>query len=232
MKLVNLDKWNIQNYAEIGQTNPLRWQNLKLVGPDTYEPVSKWWMCKDFMNEVVTSFHLGRDFSIYGFEVTHNKFFNKEDTCLPLRLKGVAKSFLVNMGVVNEHLLNEGFPAVEYESINDGQVFIRIPLEYLCNTLFMSQVTLFIRLANTNKEYLTLANMVKDPKNAEDSSNFNACLKKPLGSFPTSLSEYLWYYDDAQNCPRNIDASKNIQTSLMHNCGVVSWGWKEEECVA
>jgi len=232
MNIINASSWDNGTYAEAGQSNPLRWQNLKLVGPDTYEPVSMWWKCKDFMNEVVTSFHLGRDFSIYGFQVTHSTFFNKEDTCLPLRLKGVAKSFLVNMGVVNEHLLNEGFPAVEYESINDGQVFVRIPLEYLCNTLFMSQVTLFIRLANTYKEYATLADMVKDYKNGGDSENFNACLKKPLGSFPATLGAYLWYYNDTQNCKRDHPKSANIQTSLMHNCGVVSWGWKEEEeCV-
>jgi len=134
------------------------------------------------------------------------------------------------MQVVNEHLLNEGFPAVEYESINDGQVFIQIPLEYLCNTLFMSQVTLFIRLANTEKEHPTLVDMVKDYKNERDSANFNACLKKPLSSFPASLGEYLWYYNEQQNCKRNHPKEANIQTSLMHNCGVVSWGWKEEEC--
>jgi len=228
MNIINTAEWDSGTYSEIGQSNSLRWQNLKLVGPDTYEPVSKWWMCKDFMNEVVTSFHTGRDFSIYGFQVTHNEFFNKEDTYLPLRLKNVAKSFLVNMAVVNAHLLHEGFPAVEYESINDGQVFIQIPLEYLCNTLFMSQVTLFIRLANTDNEYLTLADMVKDYKNKSDSANFNVCLKKPLSQFPKELDEYLWYYNEQQNCKRDHPKEANIQTNLMHNCGVVNWGWTNE----
>jgi len=231
MKLLSFDKWNAENYAEIGQTNPLRWQNLKLVGPDTYEPVSKWWKCKDFMNEVVTSFHLGRDFSIYGFQVTHSEFFNKEDTTLPLLLKNVSKSFLVNMGVVNEHLLHEGYPAVEVYQHEVG-AFIKIPLEYLANTLFMSQVTLFIRLANTEGEYDSIPNMLKDKHNRGDEANFNACLKKPLGSFPSSLGEYLWYYDDERNCRRDHPKDKNIQTSLMHNCGVVNWGWiEQEECV-
>jgi len=161
MNLVNTAKWDSGTYSEIGQSNPLQWQNLKLVGPDTYEPVSKWWKCKDFMNEVVTAFHLERSFSIYGFEVVHNKFFNKEDNALPLRLKGVSQGFLMNMEVVNEHLLNEGYPSISYTPLEDGQVFIRIPLEYLCNTLFMSQVTLFIRLANTDKEYSSLQDMVK-----------------------------------------------------------------------
>jgi len=231
MKIVNASEWDNGTYSEVGQANPLRWQNLKLVGPDTYEPISKWWKCKDFMNEVVTSFHLGRDFQIYGFQVTHSTFFNKDDTCLPLRLKGVAKSFLVNMGVVNEHLLHEGYPAVEVYQHDIG-AFIKIPLEYLANTLFMSQVTLFIRLANTDTEYPTLADMVMDNKNIGDDANFNACLKKPLSQFPSSLGEYLWYYDDERNCRRDHPKDKNIQTSLMHNCGVVSWGWVEqEECV-
>jgi len=231
MKLINFDKWDIQNYAEIGQTNPLRWMNLKLVGLDTYEPVSKWWMCKDFMNEVVTSFHLGRDFSIYGFQVTHNTFFNKEDTTLPLLLKNVSKSFLVNMKVVNEHLLHEGYPAVEVYQHGVG-AFIKIPLEYLANTLFMSQVTLFIRLANTEGEHSSLANMVTDKVNSQDATNFNVCLKKPLSKFPPSLGEYLWYYNDEQYCKRDHPKTANIQTSLMHNCGVVNWGWAEqEECV-
>jgi hypothetical protein len=227
MKLLSFDKWNAENYAEIGQTNPLRWQNLKLVGPDTYEPVSKWWKCKDFMNEVVTSFHLERSFSIYGFQVTHNTFFNKEDTTLPLLLKNVSKSFLVNMGVVNEHLLHEGYPAVEVYQHEVG-AFIKVPLEYLANTLFMSQVTLFIRLANTEGEYDSIPNMLKDKHNRGDEVNFNACLKKPLGSFPSSLGEYLWYYDDERNCRRDHPKDKNIQTSLMHNCGVVNWGWNDE----
>jgi len=230
MKLVNTTAWDTGTYSEIGQTNLLRWQNLKLVGPDTYEPVSMWWKCKDFMNEVVTSYHLGRDFSIYGFKVVHNKFFNKEDKGIPLRLKGVCPGFLGNMEVVNNYLLEEGYPEVRVVSLGE-EMFIHIPEEYLANTLFMSQVTLFIRLANTNKEYATLQEMVKDPINVGDYENFTACLKKPLSKFPPSLGKYIWYYNDQFNCTYDHPKDLNIQTSMMHNCGVVSWGWKEEECV-
>ena len=67
--------------------------------------------------------------------------------------------------------------------------------------------------------------MVNDPKQHQDKPNYEACLKKPLGTFPPELGEYLWYYDKEQNCPRDIPMNKNIQTSLMHNCGVVNWGW-------
>ena len=54
MKILNLEKWN-GSYCEIGQTNPLRWQNLKPVSEGVYEAVSHKWKCKDFMNEVVLS---------------------------------------------------------------------------------------------------------------------------------------------------------------------------------
>ena len=88
----------------------------------------------------------------------------------------------------------------------------------------MSHVTLYIRLANTEKEYESIKDMVDDPKQQQDKPNYAACLKKPLGSFPATLGAYLWYYDAERNCPRDIAAGKNIQTSLMHNCGVVNWG--------
>ena len=225
MKLVNFSMWYYLNYAEMGQSNPIQWMNLKLVGPDTYEPVSKWWRCKDFMNEVVVAFHLERNFSIYGFQVTHSEFFSKGAISLPIFLKGLSESFLVNMEVVNEHLLHEGYLEVPLEPQENGNVLVLLPLEYLCNTLFMSHVTLYIRLANTKEKHGTIKEMADNLKQNQDKPNYAACLKKPLSTFPPELGEYLWYYDKEHNCPRDIAASQNIQTSLMHNCGVVGWGW-------
>jgi len=225
MQLVNMDKWKALPYAEIGQSNQLKWQNLKHIAEDTFEPVSYRWQCKDFMNEVVTSWWLNRKFSIYGFSVDPETFFNREWEGLPLLLYNVAEGWQENMQVVNDHLLEQGMPPVSYESTPSGW-FINIPEEYMSNTFFMSQVTLFIRLANTTKVYQSLADMVTDTANRTDATNFKACLNKPLGSFPASLEKYIWYYDDGNNLTRDYPADKNIQTSMMHNCGVVAWGWK------
>ena len=103
MKIIGLDKWQ-GTYAEIGQTNPLRWQNLKLVGEQTYEPVSHKWKCKDFMNEVVTSYHTKRDFAIYGFSVKHSTFFDELQNELPMLLHNVLPGFDSNMKIVNKYL--------------------------------------------------------------------------------------------------------------------------------
>ncbi len=231
MKIIGLDKWS-GSYAEIGQTNPLRWQNLKPVEEGVYEVVSKQWKCKDFMNEVVTSFHTGRTFSIYGFTVEHSKFFSEGQADLPTLLHNVKAGWEANMKVVNDYLDSQDFMVLSWEKFEDGKFVITIPGLYLMNTMFMSQVTLFIRLANTEKEYGSINEMCNDPINKQDSNNLAACFKKPLKDFPKSLEQYIWYYDDSRNLKHDAGATATIQTGLMHNCGVVSWGWKtEEECV-
>jgi len=227
MNIIGLDKWT-GSYSEIGQTNPLRWQNLKPV-EGGYEVVSHKWKCKDFMNEVVTSFHTGRDFSIYGFSVENKKFFSKGQADLPILLHNILPGWVYNMEVVNDYLLSQGFEPVEFQQVKGNQWFIDIPEIYLMNTLFMSQVTLFIRLANTENVYGSINDMCNDPLNKQDAGNLAACFKKPLKDFPEALENYIWYYDDQRNLRHDAPASATIQTSLMHNCGVVSWGWTTEE---
>jgi len=221
MNIIGLDKWT-GSYSEIGQTNPLRWQNLKPV-EGGYEVVSHKWKCKDFMNEVVTSFHTGRDFSIYGFSVENKKFFSKGQANLPILLHNILPGWVYNMEVVNAYLTDQGFPEVAYNN-DDKHWMVIIPGVYLTNTLFMSQVTLFIRLANTESVYKTINDMCNDKVNKQDATNLAACFKKPLKDFPEKLEPYLWYYDPERNLKRDVPARTPIQTSLMHNCGVVNWG--------
>ncbi len=228
MKIIGLDKWQ-GTYAESGQTNPLRWQNLKPIEDGVYEVVSKQWKCKDFMNEVVTSFHTKRDFSIYGFSVKHSTFFSEGQADLPILLHNVKAGWEDNMEVVNDYLDSQDFMTVSWEKFDEGKFVVVIPGIYLMNTMFMSQVTLFIRLANTEKVYGSINDMCNDPINKQDANNLAACFKKPLKDFPKSLEQYIWYYDDTNNLKHGVDKSVYIPTSYMHNCGVVSWGWETEE---
>lgn len=232
MKIVNQDKWT-SSYAEIPQTNPLRWQNLKRVdtgasSPVTYEPVTHWWKCKDFMNEVVASRYTGKTYSIYGFQVDPKTFFNPKDKYLPILLKNVAKGWDHNITVVNNELQVQGMPPIEWDvgpsELDDTYRFIQIPLEYLDNSLFMSVVTLYIRLANTTSDYMTVDEMIYDEVNRGDSENYKAAKKKPFNEFPESLKKYIWYYNDECCLPKD-EPNKHVMTSQMHNCGVVSWGW-------
>jgi hypothetical protein len=228
MQILGLDKWN-GTYAEIGQTNPLRWQNLRPISEGVYEVVSKQWKCKDFMNEVVTSFHTKREFRIYGFNVNYNKFFSEGQADLPILLHNVLPGWEANMQVVNDYLDSQDCMTLDWEKFEDGKFVVTIPGLYLMNTLFMSQVTLFIRLANTTQVYQSLQEMCNDSINKQDSGNLAQCFKKPLKDFPKALQDYIWYYDDQRNLKHDAGLSTPIQTSLMHNCGVVSWGWADQE---
>lgn len=226
MQLVNFSNWNTEPYSEISQSNPLRWMNLKWIDENTLEPVSHWWKCKDFMNEVVTSFTTKRDFYIYGFSVEHNKFFNEYSKYgLPILLKNTLEGFEHNLlNVINPFLYSQGMPVIPVKDLDKYKIIV-IPTEYLENTFFMSQVTLFIRLANTDSVYSSVNELILDKRNSGDKENYNAAMKKQMKDFPDSLRKYLWYYNNEQNLPKDASKDKPIQTSLMHNCGVVSWGW-------
>ena len=103
MQIINQDKWN-SSYCEIGQSNPLRWQNLKKLTGDEYEPTTHWWKCKDFMNEVVSSRYTKQTYSIYGFNVDPKTFFNEKDKYLPILLKNILPGWDSNIAVVNRVL--------------------------------------------------------------------------------------------------------------------------------
>lgn len=220
----NLEKWNSEPYCEIGQSNPIRWMNLKPVGEDIYEPVSYWWKCKDFLNDAITAKHLGKTFSIYGFQCNPAIFFAPEQEDMFLLLKNVLPSWYGNIEVVNEYLLSQGFPSIQYQSLENNRLFIQLPSVYLHNTMFISQVTLFIRMANIKTVHESMEGLSKDPDNSSEKVNYEACMKKPLGEFPEELLDYIWYYDSVYNC-KHGDKNQSIMTSKMHNCGVVGWGW-------
>lgn len=224
MHLINFSNWDKETYSEISQKNPMRWMNVKPLGGDVWEPVTGWWKCKDFMNDVVTSFHLRKTFYIYGFKVNAEKFFAPGQEELYFLVKNITPEWEENMVVVNDYLLSNGFPAVYYENL-DKDYFISLDKAYLHNTYFISAVTLLIRMANVNKVYQTLDDMVNDEGNTHDTDNYTAIKQKPLSEFPEHLLEYIWYYDKNNNT-KHTDKDKNIMTSQMHNCGVVSWGWK------
>lgn len=221
MKLVNYSKWDASPYCEIGQENPLRWMNIKRVDKDTYEPVSHWWRCKDFMNEVVTSGFTGKTYNIYGFTVDPAKFFDSSKT-LTFLLKNVGKAFEHNLQIVNDYLVTQGMATLSTKKHEDFYV-VALPKVYQENTLFMSQITLFIRLASCDVPCSSLDKMAQQPVNTGDRANLDAALKKPMGSFPEHLKKYIWYYNDTQNLPKD-EPEKKFYTSHMHNCGVVSWG--------
>lgn len=228
--IINQDEWR-GKYSEMSQSNPMEWMNVKLVENtiDTFEPVSHWWVCKDFMNEAITAKHTGKTYSIYGFICNPSKFYAPNQQEMYIVIKNVTDSWFGHMeDVVNPYLLEAGFPAIEYESLTidkEAQVLLTIPDVYLHNTLFISQVLLFIRMANVDKVYTDMEGLSKNTQNSQDKPNYTACLNKPLKDFPSKLEDYIWYYNSSSYLSHS-HKEKPFMTSYMHNCGVSSWGWE------
>ena len=224
MKIINQSSWN-SSYSEISQNNPIRWQNLKPISEGVYEPVSHWWKCKDFMNEVVTARSLGNIYGIYGFMCDPAKFFAPEQTTLPIYIKYIVPQWEENMLVINDYMLSQGFPAVPYVKYEEGYI-IDIPSEYLHNTLFISVITLFIRMANVSTVHTSLESLAKDSENSQDKENYQQAMKKQLGKFPKDWEQYIWKTGGGVEAVHG-DSKQTFYTSVMHNCGVCSWDWKE-----
>lgn len=221
MKLINFERFNSEPYAEIGQANPLRWMNVKPVDGG-YECVSHWWKCKDFMNDAITAKHLNKTFKIYGFECNPEKFYSPGQVDMPLLLKNTKKSFIVNIDVLNKHLKNIKFPKVKLDPVDD-MFLLTLPEKYLENTLYMSTITLYVRMCNTDKEYKCLDNMIDDEWNDGDQNNYKATKQKPINKLSEDKQKYIWYYGE-YNCPRD-GSIQQFMTSTMHNCGVVNWSF-------
>ena len=223
MQLINFTKWDSEPYSEISQKNKMRWMNVKPVGEDTYEPVSHWWKCKDFMNEVVTSFHLRKPFRIYGFSVDPKTFFAEGQVHLYLIVKNILPAWEHNMQLINKYVMDKGMPPVVYQQ-QDSFYLLTLNNAYLQNTFFMSAITLLIRMANVETKHNSVEDIFKDEENSADHENIQAVVKKDMGSFPNKLKEYLWYYPSGDGL-KKTEKDNTFSTSMMHNCGVVSWGW-------
>lgn len=223
MQLDKFEEHDREPYSEMSQTNPLKWMNLKPVGKDKFECVSCWWQCKDFMNDALTAKYLKKSFSIYGFRCDPSVFFTENQKHMYFLLKEVLPGFMENINSVNAFLTSIKFPRVIVKCIDDF-VFVELPSKYLENTLFISTITLFIRLANTIEKYSSLEEMIQDPLNRGDKSNFQACLQKPMNKLPAKYKDVVWSYGNSYEC-RKDGTSPHFMTSTMHNCGVVNWSW-------
>jgi hypothetical protein len=222
MKIIDFNQHNHEPYAEEGQPNPLRWINLKHVKDDEFIPVSKRWKCKDFLNDAVCAYHHKKTYKIYGFECDPYKFFNYHWEGMPILLLNVTDQWIHNIEkVINPYLKKVGMPILEPKKINEGW-FVNIPQAYMSNTLGISAITLFIRMANVDVACTTFEGLSKVPLNAHDLSYYKAAMDKPFNKFPEKYKDYLYVYPNGEGVKRNGVVT---MVGQMHNCGVYRWGW-------
>lgn len=225
MNILKYAKFDTQPYSEIGQTNPLRWMNLKPSSDPAFqwEAVSHWWKCKDFMNDAVTSWWLKKDYKIYGFVCNYETFFAKDQQEFYFLLKNLMPGWQENMQLVNAALEQWDMPPLTWEmcgKVGEGEgAVLTLPRAYLENTLCMSTACLYVRMANCQKTYNTLKGMLAE--NSQDTENFAASEKKPLNALPESKKGLIFSYKGGFDCKK--DGSSTFTTSTMHNCGVVNW---------
>lgn len=216
-------------YCEVGQQNQLRWFQLKEIEEGVYETVSGKWKCKDFMNDATVGYHKGVSFNIYGFKTVPENF-NKNSDHFPLlvELHNVPLDcFENNLGTVNEWLISQSCEIIQTDLVAEHKecyVLIKLPLQALYSTYFMSMYTLLVRAAHLITKCDTLQELINNSC-SQDKELLKALVTKP----PTCLNEkdYEYIVRTSQNESYNIKHSDNLTSvnypSIVHDCGIIGW---------
>jgi len=217
--------WDKMPYSEEGQNNSIRWNVLKNVDESTFVPVTYSLMCKDFLNEVIMCYHTGKPFSIYGFQAKPSMF-NKEWEGLPVLLTGLNEMFYKNLKIINKYLKEHEFPQLKTEKVDQipDACVVNIPEKYMENTFFISQITLFMRMANLDILKETFEELGAALKGDKNHKYYQNAVKKPISKMHKDLEKYIYYWNPDNNFKHGD--TKDVMTSHIHNCGVVNWGWK------
>jgi hypothetical protein len=204
-------------YAEVPQTNPLRWANLYKEGTDEtgdlFSYQSKVWKCKDFLNEFVSLYH-GHSCVIYGFDASTMKT-NEEGIYVHLtNLLNVA-SFIENIKSINSWAEEQGFPAVELTPVDGTSVIALLPRKYFDCTYSISFLSYWIRVANVT---MTIDDWEKHPTKPVDNP-FGEYFDKAIEQgFKPPIDGY-WFY--LMKDHTNLEEPKSIKA--IHDNGVHSW---------
>lgn len=209
-------------YAEVGQTNPLRWKTLFRETKDAFTDQSGWIKCKDFYNDTVAYFKEKSVFSIYGYKNAIKK--NDEGVYFLLKFIKDKPSFFHNIGVMNERLKADLGCVVGAWDHNEDEVVILIPTELWETTYRISMVTFVIRLCNYGNTY----NVWEDfwnthapsykTEHAFTQDAKNNALK--LGfRVPKEFDKYWYYAGPSYNSQKNPKQTG----SIIHNNGVSNW---------
>lgn len=228
------DKYNKENlYSESGQDNPIRWMCLKHVEGNDFIPVTYTFRCKDYFNDIVGAYQLNKSVTMYKFTCDPEIFFNKEWAGVPVLLMNLKPDWLYNLDtVLNPYLETQKMPSLSPIMIGNNKAFLNIPQEYLQNTLFISELTLLIRVINNlNKKGTKIEDFgVSTVCGYMDCILMSKLLQKPMGKLHQSFKNhiYSWQY----KAEAKSDFIKNETTwtpehsHFLHSCGVQNWAWK------
>lgn len=196
------------SYAEIPQTNNLRWVNCFKEEDGTITHESKLWKCKDFLNEVVSRYQ-GNKTQIYGYDAGSMRF---NDDGVWLRLK-----FIDNMDVFKKNLGSistlPGYVDFDVYDCEEG-LMLFVPKWYFENTYRISILTYLIRVSNVDKEITDWTNHPTKPVDNPSPKFHDAIIKR---GFVEPIKDH-WYY-----VGKAYTDLKKPNTGTVHNCGMDGW---------
>lgn len=200
------------NYAEVPQTNPLRWTNLFKEADGSFTRESKKWKCKDFLNELVSKYQ-GNRTSIYGYDAGPMRV---NDEGVYVYLEHIIKMdvYQGNLRSINNWAASVGMPAMEILGEYEGGLVVLLPRKYFDSTYSISFLSYFIRVANVSE---VVSDWDKHPTKAVDNpfgSYWDKAMKYP---FKAPIEGY-WYY--AMKAHTNLEKPN---TGTVHDNGVNSW---------
>ena len=221
--MFNIKQTDKSTYAEVPQTNPLRWKTLLKEADGSFSDQSGWIKCKDFYNDTVAFFKEGSVFSIYGYKNNIKK--NEEGVYFLLKFVKDKPSFFKNIDVVNEQLhadLGCRLQALDHDV--DDEVVLLIPNELWESTYRISMVTMVVRLCNYgcvyehwNDLWNTHAPSYQIEHAFTQEAKNNAVR---LGFKVPQMYANYWFYAGPEFNSKN----KPKQTGgIIHNNGVSNW---------
>lgn len=219
------DYINTLSYSEIGQMNPIRWEVAHKLPDGTYEVVSKIFKCKDFLNEVVASYHTKKDLSVYGFKTSYSIMALEGIEALPLVLSNVTEEFHHNLEIINKYLTEINFPILSVEATADKKWLLNLPMKYMESTYYMSHITLYIRCASIKKKCHNMDDLIASQTHTDQVYLNQAIKLKPIHWFKDNQKEYVSQY--ASHGWKKL--FKDVQSTdghYIHDCGFINWDVK------
>lgn len=204
------------SYAEIPQTNKLRWINCFKEKDGTFSHESLVWKCKDFLNEIVRKYQ-GQNSSIYGYDAGSMRV-NDDGVWHRLLYIENKEVFLKNLGSISKlpgYVPIEIYDCEKAPQDDKEGLMIFIPKYYFENTYRISVLTYLIRVSNVGQ---VIKDFTNHPTKSIDnpSPNYHDAIIKR--GFVEPVKNH-WYY--VGKAYTNLKAPAN--TLSVHNCGMDCW---------
>lgn len=210
-------------YAELVQTNPLKWRLMYKEEDGSLSSQSGLIICKDFFNDVVAWKHTQTAFRIYNFD--NRVKFNDEGMYIVLSHIADKKKFTKNiLKGINPQLKKDLGVSIEVFQQGRERVVVLLPHELWQSTYHISLVSMLIRLCNYNQAYACWEDFYTPaaPINTIEyafSSDAKEFTKKHGFCLPEGVKDY-WYFSRFGYTSK---ADKPINSNIVHNNGASDW---------